>query len=216
VDHDEVVERAVSLFGGSPRGSRIEDVAVPGRSRRGFEAVERGSAQTHLVFATDVPEHAHPDRYTHVLLSAALGGGMSSRLFQKVREELGLCYSVFSFQSFYRARGMAGVYVGTRPATARRAQEAICAELDRLCENGLGADELEDVRRQVKGQIMLSLESPGSRLHRLASLELHDRPFVGLDELLGRIDAVSLDDVRRVARQWYAASEHFTLALGPA
>lgn len=216
VDHDEVVERALSLFGGTPRGSRIEDVAVPGRSRRGFEAVERGSAQTHLVFATDVPEHAHPDRYTHVLLSAALGGGMSSRLFQKVREGLGLCYSVFSFQSFYRARGMAGVYVGTRPATARRAQEAICAELDRLSENGLGADELEDVRRQVKGQIMLSLESPGSRLHRLASLELHDRPFVGLDELLGRIDAVGLDDVRRVARQWYAASEHFTLALGPA
>jgi predicted Zn-dependent peptidase len=216
VDHDEVVERAAALFGEVSGGVRVDDVAVPARSRRGFEAVERRSAQTHLVFATDVPEHAHPDRYAHVLLSAALGGGMSSRLFQKVREELGLCYSVFTFQSFYRARGMAGVYVGTRPATARRAEEAIAAELDRLSESSLGTDELEDVRRQVKGQIMLSLESPGSRLHRLASLELHDQPFVGLDELLGRIDAVGLDDIRRVARQYYAASEHFTLALGPA
>jgi len=216
LDHDEVLARATAHFGDAPAGDRTSDVATPAPARRGYEFVERTSAQSHLVFATDIPGHAHPDRYAHILLSAALGGGMSSRLFQKVREELGLCYSVFSFQSFYRARGVSGVYVGTRSATAAKAEGAIRRELDQLAGHGLVPIEFEDIRRQVKGQIMLSLESTGSRLHRLASLELHEEPFIGLDELLGRIDAVSLDDLARVARAAYGADEHFLLTLGPA
>jgi len=216
VHHDEVVERATALFGDVPRGVQVPCAEVPGESRRGFEAVDRASAQTHLVFATDVPGHGHLDRYAHILLSAALGGGMSSRLFQKIREAMGLCYSVFSFQSFYEARGVAGVYVGTRPASAKRAEGAVRDELDILAGQGLTEVEFEDIRRQVKGQIMLSLESPGARLHRLAASELHDEPFVGLDDLLGRIDAVTIEDTARVAREAYASDRHFTLALGPA
>ena len=216
IRHDEVVERATALFADVPAGAEVPSAEVPEGSRRGFEGVERSSAQTHLVFATDVPGHAHPDRYTHILLSAALGGGMSSRLFQKIRESLGLCYSVFSFQSFYRTRGVSGVYVGTRPATAKRAEQAVRRELDLLSAEGLTDVEFEDIRRQVKGQIMLSLESTGARLHRLAAAELHEEPFVGLDELLGRIDAVTIEDTHRIAREAYGADRHFTLALGPA
>lgn len=215
VDHDEVLERAAALFGGATEGERAPPVGEPTDPSRGGEVVDRPSAQTHLVFGTDVPGRAHPDRYAHILLSAALGGGMSSRLFQKVRESMGLCYSVFSFQSFYRARGVAGVYVGTRPGTAARAEEAVRSELDLLARDGLTDVELEDMRRQVKGQIMLSLESPVARVHRLASLELHDEAFTGLDELLARIDAVTQDDIRRIARGAYGADRHFTLALGP-
>ncbi|MEX2467142.1 MAG: pitrilysin family protein [Gemmatimonadota bacterium] len=215
IRHGEVLDRATSLFGDLPSGKQVAPVEIPATSRRGFEAADRASAQTHLVFATDVPGHSHPDRYAHILLSVALGGGMSSRLFQKIRESLGLCYSVFSFQSFYRARGVAGVYVGTRPASAKRAEQAVRHELDLLAAGGLSDLEFEDTRRQVKGQIMLSLESSGARLHRLAACELHDEPFVGLDELLGRIDAVGIDDVRRAALAHYGSGEHFTLALGP-
>lgn len=215
VDHDEILDRAARYFGDVPAGLRTPGVLAPEPARRGFEFVERPSAQSHLVFATDIPGHADPDRYAHSLLSAALGGGMSSRLFQKVREELALCYSVFSFQSFYSARGVSGVYVGTRRATAAKAEDAIRTELDRIAAEGLQRREFEDIRTQVKGQIMLSLESTGSRMHRLASLELHEEPFVGLDELLGRIDAVTLEDVQRVARGAYAADEHFVLTLGP-
>jgi predicted Zn-dependent peptidase len=215
IDHDEVVDRAARLFGEVRRGSRVPVVELPEGALRGFEAVDRATAQTHLVFATDVAGHAHPDRYAHILLSAALGGGMSSRLFQKVRESMGLCYSVFSFQSFYRARGVSGVYVGTRPATADKARHAVRDELNLLAGGGLNEAEFEDVARQVKGQIMLSLESPGSRVYRLASLELNDEPFVGLDGLLARVDAVTPEDVRRVAAGDYPADAHFTLALGP-
>ncbi len=214
LQHDDVVEQATEPFLKAPSGTRVAIVDPPEGARRGYEHEARSTAQTHLVFATNLPGRDHPDRYVHVLISAALGGGMSSRLFQRVREELGLCYSVFSFQSFYRAAGVAGVYVGTRPATADRAALEVRKELERVAEAGLPEGELEDVRRQVKGQIMLSLESPGARLHRLASLEMHDEPFVDLEALLARVDAVSEEDVRRVARS-YAPDRHFTMSLGP-
>ena len=214
LEHDRVVEQAGQLFGDTPSGARIAPVHEPDGARRGYEHEPRTTAQTHLVFATDLPGRNHPDRYAHILLSAALGGGMSSRLFQRVREELGLCYSVFSFQSFYRSAGVAGVYVGTRSATAEQAATEVRRELGRLAEASLAEGELEDVRRQVKGQIMLSLESPGARVHRLASLELNEEPFVGLETLLGRVDAVSAEDVRRVAGS-YAPDRHFAMSLGP-
>ncbi len=140
---------------------------------------------------------------------------MSSRLFQRVREELGLCYSIFSYQSFYRAAGVLGVYVGTRPATADQAAEAVRDELAKVAQDGLTAAELERSKQQVKGQVMLSLESTGARLHRLASFALHEKPFMGLDDVLRKIDQVSEEDVHRVARRYFEPSSHLELRLGP-
>jgi predicted Zn-dependent peptidase len=140
---------------------------------------------------------------------------MSSRLFQRVREELGLCYSIFSYQSFYRAAGVLGVYVGTRPATADQAAGAVRDELAAVASSGLSEAELERSKQQVKGQVMLSLESTGSRLHRLASFALHDKPFMGLDDVLRKIDEVSEEDVRRVARRYFEPGAHLELRLGP-
>jgi len=175
----------------------------------------RDSAQTHIVFGTDVPGHSHPDRYALVLLSCALGAGMSSRLFQRVREELGLCYSVYTYQSFYSLSGVSGVYVGTRPATAATAAAAVREELAKVATEGLPEAELEQVKQQVKGQIVLSLESTGARLHRLASFALHDEPPISLTELLERIDAVSADDLRRVAPDSFGPARQLELRLGP-
>ncbi len=215
VDHDDFVERVAAYFGSVPAGERTPLVELPPASARGVANVTRSGSQTHIVFGTEAPGHAHPDRHALILLSAALGGGMSSRLFQRVREELGLCYSVFTYQSFYRTAGLTGVYVGTRPATADDAAEAVREELDRAARDGLSADDLQRIKQQVKGQVMLSLESTGARLHRLASSALHDEPFVGLDGLLGRIDAVTEDDVRRVAARSFDPSKHLELRLGP-
>ncbi len=215
VDHEELVGRVAALFGDAPTGARAPAVDEPGEPARGLELLERPGAQTHVVFGAPVPGHGHPDRHAHVLLSAALGGGMSSRLFQRVREELGLCYSIFTYQAFHEAVGISGVYVGTRPATAERAVEAVRAELARVAQEGLPTGELEDVRRQVKGQIVLSLESPVSRMYRLASLELHGEPIEGLEATLAKIDRVGLQDVRRVAAAHYGPDLHYVLALGP-
>src|SRR5690606_937315 len=153
-------------------------------------------------------------RYALILLSSAFGGGMSSRLFQRVREELGLAYTVYSFQSFYADAGVAGVYVGTRHEWADRA-EVLRAELSRLARSGLTAEELEDAKGQVKGQIVISLESSGSRLQRLAGFGLYEEPFLTVEELMARLDAVTLDDVAGVAAAGFDPDRQVGVRLGP-
>jgi predicted Zn-dependent peptidase len=140
---------------------------------------------------------------------------MSSRLFQRVREEMGLAYSVFSFQSFYADAGVSGVYVGTRPESADRAEAVIEEELRRLAEDGITSDELDDVKGQVKGQIVLSLESSSARLHRLAGTELYDEPFRSMDEITALVEAVTLDDVAALAAEYFPADRQSLLRLGP-
>ena len=215
VRHAEFVDRVADLFGVVAAGVRSVPVSMPQGALAGSQNVTRESAQTHLVFGAPIPGRAHPDRLALILLSCALGGGMSSRLFQRVREELALCYSVYTYQSFYASAGVAGIYVGTRPGSASQAIEAVNAELGRLAEKGLPADELEQTKNQVKGQAMLALESTGARLHRLTSFELYDEAFLGIDQLLGRIDAVTAEDARRVAAKYYDPGRQFVLALGP-
>jgi len=215
VDHDEVVAEVIHRFEGVPL-----DVERPGippviQPATGEVRVARDSAQTHLVYARETVPHGDPRRYAFALISQAFGGGMSSRLFQRVREELGLAYTVFSYQSFYRVSGMAGVYVGTRPEWAERADEVIREEHAVLALNGLSGEELEEIKNQVKGQIMLSLESTSSRLYRLAGFVLNNEPFLTLDESLARIDAVTVEDVRLVASEYFAPDGLFSLRLGP-
>jgi predicted Zn-dependent peptidase len=215
IRHEDFVSRVEKLFRSAPRGIGALEIPAPPPTSSGTERFARDSAQTHIVFGTDVPGHAHPDRHALVLLSTALGAGMSSRLFQKVREELALCYSVYTYQAFYSSSGVSGVYVGTRPATADKAAAAVRRELARVVEDGLPEAELEQTKRQVKGQVMLSLESTGARLHRLASFALHEEPMMGLDDLLAKIDAVTGEDVRRVARAYFVPDRHLELRLGP-
>ncbi len=215
VDHESFVTEVEGRFGRVSTGRASEPVAPPRRTATGLEVVDRDTAQTHIVFGAEAPAHADPDRFAVVLLTAALGGGMSSRLFQRVREELGLCYAVFTYQSFYGAAGLVGVYVGTRPGSAEAASDAVRVELERVAREGLAPEELDRVRQQVKGQVMLSLESTGSRLHRLASSALHDEPFLSLDELVRRIDAVTTDDVTRLAERHFHPDRQLELRLGP-
>jgi predicted Zn-dependent peptidase len=215
VEHQNFSRRVEDLFGGLSRGTGRAAVDGPLGTESGVEWRSRDSAQTHIVFGTDVPGHAHPDRFPLVLLSSALGAGMSSRLFQRVREELALCYSVYTYQSFYSSAGVSGVYVGTRPATAATAASAVREELAKVAAEGLPESELDQVKRQVKGQIVLSLESSGARLHRLASFALHDEPLTSLGELLDKIDAVTGDDVRRVAPGAFGPDRQLEFRLGP-
>lgn len=216
VDHDELVERAAALFGGVEAGEGPRPVEAPGPSRLGDLRTVRDTAQSHVVFGTALPPHADSARYALGLLSTALGGGMSSRLFQRVREELGLCYSVFSYQSYYANGGVGGVYVGTRRATEDRAVDAIREELARVAREGLPEEELEQAKRQVKGQLMLSLEATSARLYRLTAAALNDEPFLGLDELLARLDAVSPGEVQELAGRYFHPDRQLVLRLGPA
>jgi predicted Zn-dependent peptidase len=215
VNHEELVSTVDRLFGHLDQGEREVPVAAPGAPRTGVVRVPRDTAQAHVVFGTALPAHSHPSRYALALLSSALGGGMSSRLFQRVREELGLCYSVFTYQSFYAGCGLGGVYVGTRPASVERAVDAIREELADVAARGLPPDELQQAKNQVKGQVMLSLESTSARLYRLTAFALNDEPFMGLDEVLGKVDAVTDEDVADVAGRYFDPALQLVLMLGP-
>ena len=177
--------------------------------------VEREGAQTHIVFGSRAAPYGDPRRHALVLVSTLLGGGMSSRLFQRVREELGLAYSVYTFQSFHADSGIHGIYVGTAPSTARSAAEAIREELARVTDEGIPAGELEAGKQQLKGQVVLSLESPSSRMYRAAGLELYGEPYRSVDELLALIDAIDVDAVANVCREYFAPDAQTVLSLGP-
>ena len=140
---------------------------------------------------------------------------MGSQLFQKVREELGLAYTVYSYQSFYSRAGVIGVYVGTRPEWTERAVDVVRSEYRKLSERGLTQEDLAEVKNQVKGQVMLSLESTGSRLSRLVSFALYDEPPLTLDQLLAQIDAVTLDQVAEAAVRFFGPDRQVLVRLGP-
>jgi predicted Zn-dependent peptidase len=144
-----------------------------------------------------------------------LGGGMSSRLFQRIREDLGLAYSVYTFQSFHRDSGNHGIYVGTAPDTAAEAAEAIREELTRISTEGLSEEELAAGKSQLKGQITLSLESVSSRMYRAAGVELYDEEYRTLDELLALVDGISGEAVAEVSRDFFLPDAQTIVSLGP-
>ncbi len=176
---------------------------------------ERNSAQVHVCTGATTFPRSDPRRYASILVSTALGGGMSSRLFQRVREELGLVYTIYSFQSFYAQAGLAGVYMATRSDTAEQAVDEVRGELGRLAESGLAAAELEAVKNQTKGQVVLSLESTSARLQRLAGTALYGEPYLTLDEICGRIDGVREEEVAEICREYYAPEQQTIVSLGP-
>src|SRR5207253_811867 len=139
----------------SQRPDVVADAPPPVRAAPSTRHVTREGAQTHVVLGTDAVRHGDPRRLPFLLLSMLLGGGMSSRLFQRVREELGLAYSVFTYQSFHADTGVHGVYVATAPATGTQAFDAIRTELAYVAAKGLPEEEIAMGQRQLKGQITL-------------------------------------------------------------
>jgi predicted Zn-dependent peptidase len=217
VDHSQlltVLEREGWFEGSVLEPSRVGVQPVP--AVRGARCSEhRDTAQTHIVFGTDTFPLRDPRRFALAILTNAFGGGMSSRLFQRIREELGLAYAIFAYKHFYQAAGQLGVYVGTQPATADQATAAIRDEYGKLAREGLPADELTNGKQQLKGQIMLSLESPGARMSRLAGFTLYDDQYRPLDEMLREIDAVTPDNIMDVAAEFFAPDRQTVVRLGP-
>ncbi|MEO7040931.1 MAG: pitrilysin family protein [Gemmatimonadaceae bacterium] len=221
VDHEELLAiLGETGWAGVPAATSAHsgDFSAPEASFQApsYTHVERPGAQTQLVFGSAAPAHSDPERYAFCLISMLLGGGMSSRLFQHVREELGLAYAVHTFSSFYSRAGMHGVYVGTSPDSANEAAAAVVAELSRIADDGIPADEMAAGKQQLKGQITLSLETPGARMYRAAGLELYGEPFRSLDEMLSLVDEIDEPMVSEVCAACFAPSRQTVVSLGPA
>lgn len=191
----------------------VPPVAPASRGR--LSRREKDTTQTHIVFATDTVPFADARKHAILVLANVFGGGMSSRLFQRVREELGLAYAIYAYTSFYRAQGVAGVYVGTQPGTAERAAVAIREEYAKLAREGLVGESLVEAKRQTQGQVMLSLESPASRMYRLAGGEVFGEPYRTLDEICGAINGLTEEAVVAAASEFFAPERQSVTWLGP-
>ena len=160
--------------------------------------------------------HEDPRRHAVILLSTLLGGGMSSRLFQRVREELGLAYSVYTFQSFHADVGMHGVYVGTGPETAREALEAIHAELADVAAQRTSRGRARDGQEPAQGtDHALARERDVPGCTGAPAVELYGEPYRSLDEMLALVDAVTSEQVADVAREFFAPERQTVVSLGP-
>ena len=175
----------------------------------------KDTAQTHIVMATEGVRFSDARKYPLMVLSNVFGGGMSSRLFQRVREELGLAYAVFSFTNFHSQVGVLGVYVGTQPRTAAQAAEAIREEYEKLASAGLDPQALAQAKQQTQGQLTLMLESPTARMYRLAGQAIHGEPYRSLDETLAQIAALTARDTADVAAEFFAPDRQTLVWLGP-
>lgn len=217
VDHDRVVAALEATgWAAVPRGE-MPVVQPPEASapKPAYTHVARESAQTYLVLGSPALCYSDRRRYAFAIVSQLLGGGMSSRLFQRVREELGLAYTVHTYQSLHARFGVHGVFVGTAPETAAAALDASLDELRRLVAEGIRGDEFAAGKNQLKGQLTLSLESVTSRMYRAAAVELYGDPDRTLDEVLAEIDAITQDEVRQVSEEFFDPARQTVLSLGP-
>jgi predicted Zn-dependent peptidase len=217
VSHDQlltVLEREGWFEGAAREAPRQPIVPQPG-VRGASITEEKDTTQTHIVFGTDTFPLRDPRRFPLAILTNVFGGGMSSRLFQRVREELGLAYGVFAYKQFFQGTGQLGVYVGTQPATADQAVDVIRQEYAKIAREGLPLAELTNGKQQLKGQIMLSLESPAARMGRLAGFILHDDHYRPLDEMLAEIDRVAPEEVAAVAGDFFPPERQTVVRLGP-
>jgi predicted Zn-dependent peptidase len=209
VDHDTVVRLVAQAFGpvlnhvAEPAPPRLNG-SYPGSAAEagvGTTLVSRGIEQANLVLGCEALARTDDRRFALGVLNAAFGGGMSSRLFQEVREKRGLAYSVYSFAAQHADTGMWGVYVGCLPAKADEVLAICTEEITRVVEGGLTDAELARGKGQVRGSIVLGLEDPSSRMSRLGKSELVYPRLEPVDEVLTSIDAVTHGDVRAVAAE---------------
>ncbi|MGH7523841.1 MAG: M16 family metallopeptidase, partial [Gemmatimonadales bacterium] len=216
VHHEQVLGllEAQGWFLGEARPPRPGVVAAA--ARRGVTRTEaRDLQQVHIILGTDTVSAADERRWGLAVLTAVIGGGMSSRLFQRVREELGLCYAIHAWHASYRAAGVFGIYVGTQAATSERAMAAIHDELARAAREGLPAGELADAKGQLNGSVMLALESTVSRMNRLAVHVLNDEAYRSIDDILRSVDGVSSDETLTLGQEFLRPERMTTLRLGP-
>lgn len=216
VEHDSLIEvlEDAGWLAQTDSGGEQSPVPAPAPQSAAYTHVSRDIAQTHVVFGSTTISHSDPRRYTLLLVSTLLGGGMSSRLFQRVREELGLAYAIQTYHSFHADTGIHGVYVAASPETATDAARAIVQELARAASDGLPDEEVASGKSQLKGQLTIAMESPTSRMYRAAGAELYSEPYQTVDEVLALIDAIEPNEIAAVCREFFAPGRQTVLSLG--
>jgi predicted Zn-dependent peptidase len=214
VDHDTMVSMVAERFG-EWDGEGVDHQHSPVVMEPKVNVTRRETEQAHLVLGGPGLRRNDERRWAFEVLNHIMGSGMSSRLFQQVREERGLAYAIYGFKLSYSDNGAWGVHVGTTPHQTDTALNVIRDELAKVVEEGITVEELERAKGSMRGGLALTLEDPNSRMVRLGRDELAGMPHLSVDERLEKLDAVDLDQVRAVANDIYGAPARVMGAVGP-
>ena len=212
VDHDQVVDLVrsrISRDGGTPPGRSAPSAPALPRAD-----LKRDTEQAHLAVALPGPDRDDEDRHCLAVVEHVLGGGMASRLFQSVREERGLAYSVYAYRLGFQGAGALAVYAGTSPSRSAEVLDLVIAELDRMADSGVTPEELASAKGHMRGSLALGLEDSGARMSRLGHAQLVHGRVRSLDEVERRINKLSLEEVNASARRWLSGPRT-VVSIGP-
>ena len=215
ITHEQVLGLVEKEFGHLKPLGKPEEDAAPSTAAPIRLETKRDLEQVHLCIGVPSLPIAHERRFGVAVLNNLLGGGMSSRLFQNIREKQGLAYAVFSELTPYSDAGMLSVYAGTAKETAGKVLDMTIAEFRAMKESPVSEEELLRAKNHLKGSLMLSLESTSSRMSNLARQELYFHRFSSLDEILASIEAVTRDEVQTLAQEFFQPERIAVTVLGP-
>ncbi len=213
IDHDLFCKKIESLFSPLSINGEIVYRQAP---RGNFDCFfkEKDLEQTHILVGLRGPSSVDPDRYPALLMNVILGGSMSSRLFQEIREKRGLAYAVYSFVSTLQDAGFLGIYAGVAPENTCKVLELIRKELDRLADTKVSDTELSAAKDNIKGGLLLSADNTDTRMTRIARNEIDLGEYVSYDEVVDRIDAIDSEEIRQCAKN-YLSDGIAAALLGP-
>ncbi|KJS47318.1 pitrilysin family protein [Desulfosporosinus sp. BICA1-9] len=215
IKHDEVVKKLSPQFGTFERGGRRVIEGTPsGLKVEHYQQKE--TEQMHIILGVPGLSQDDEDIYAMHIFNNILGGGLSSRLFQEIREQRGLAYSVYSYHSTYVDTGLFAVYAGTSPKNTKEVIECILEELMNIKQKGISAEELVRTKAQIKGGLYLGLEAVSSRMSRLGKTELTYNRVLSPEEVVEKLSRVTLEDVLRVVGRLWQKDKISVMTLGPA
>jgi len=214
LEHAHLVDLVVREFGDEERSANSSVAAAPETRAFVDQRDKRELEQVHIVLGVPSYPLAHERRYAASLLNIILGGGMSSRLFQNIRERQGLAYAIESDLSPYTDSGVLSVYAGTSRESAAKLIRSVCEEFRRAREEGVSAEELRRAKDHLKGSMMLSLESTSARMSNLARQVMYLNRFITLDEMLASIEAVTREEVLTIAKDFFDPGRITLTVLG--
>lgn len=213
-EHDRLIDLLDKAFGKLSRSDISKQETTP-VFNRAVTVRTKQLEQVQVCLGCKGMNYTHEDRFGFMALNTILGNSMSSRLFQEVREQNALAYSIYSYVTAYRDTGLLTVYAGTDPANTLQAIELIVKELRKIRDEGITPAEETRVRNQIKGNLVLSLESSNSHMSRIARQEIYFGKYMSVDDIIKAVDKVTADQIRRIAQQLFTRESLSLGILGP-
>jgi len=214
IQHDDLLKLVDNAFQ-LQNGKSVPDNSVVANSRSGIEFFNRSNTQTHLCMGSRSYPYSDHKKFPFFIMNTILGGGMSSRLFQSIREKFGYAYSVYTFNEALSDTGIFGVYVGTDRINLEHVTNLILKEFKQMRNKKISQSELNRIKTQLKGNLMLGLESTSSRMNRLGKMEVYLNEFISLDDIIIKINKVTAEQVREVANELLNPDELLTVVFTP-